>query len=92
MAACRPWLEKEIALLKPRLILCLGATAAHSVVGAGVKVTQERGRALSTGFNIPALVTVHPSSLLRRPDRSKAQDDFKAFVGDLKKINRLLAK
>jgi uracil-DNA glycosylase len=92
MAACRPWLEKEIELLRPKLIVCLGATAANSVIGSGIKVTKERGRTHPTGFDIPALVTVHPSSLLRQPDRSKADDDFAAFVADLKKIKHLIAK
>ena len=91
MAACRPWLEKEIDLLRPRLIVCLGATAAHSVVGPGVKVTEEHGQALPTEFEIPALITMHPSSLLRQPDRSKAEDDFKAFVADLRKINGFIS-
>ena len=92
MAACRPWLEKEIELLRPRLIVCLGATAAHSVIGSGIKVTEERGRTHPTGFDIPALVTVHPSSLLRQADRSKTEDDFSAFVADLKKIKHLIAR
>lgn len=92
IAACRPWLEKEIELLRPKLIVCLGATAAHSVIGPGIKVTEDRGRSLATAFNIPALVTVHPSSLLRQTDRNRADDDFSAFVADLKKIPTFLNK
>jgi DNA polymerase len=88
VAACRPWLAREIALVQPSLIVCLGGTAAQSVVGTAVKVTEERGRRLATEFNIPALITVHPSSLLRQPDKSRAESDFAAFVQDLAKILR----
>ena len=87
IAACRPWLEKEILLLQPRLLVCLGATAAGSVLGSAVKVTAERGRRLPTRFSIPALITVHPSSLLRQPDPTRAESDFNALVADLKQIN-----
>lgn len=90
VAACRPWLEKEIALLNPTLLVCLGATAAQSVVGRTVKVTVERGNLVPTPFNVPALITVHPSSLLRQPDPTRAEPDFNAFVADLKKIHALM--
>jgi len=88
IAACRPWLAKEISLLKPRIIVCLGATATQTVVGPAVKVTQVRGQSLDSVFGVPALMTVHPSSLLRQPDRARAEEDFAAFVADLKKLNR----
>lgn len=86
IAACRPWLEAEMRLIRPRLIVSLGATAAQAVVGPGVKVTQSRGETLASAFGIPALITVHPSSLLRQPDASRAAEDFAALVADLKKI------
>jgi probable DNA metabolism protein len=86
VAACRPWLEKEIALLAPQLLVCLGGTAAQSILGHAVKVTEARGGTFSTEFNVPALVTVHPSALLRQPDRSRAEEDFAAFVNDLQRI------
>lgn len=86
--ACRPWLVSEIAVIKPELIVCLGTTAAHAVCGRVVRVTRERGRRVSTEFSIPALITVHPSSLLRLRDDSEADLAFSQFVEDLRKVER----
>jgi len=86
MAACRPWLEAEVRAVQPDLILCLGATAARSVVGAEVRVLSERGTHRDTEFGIPALITVHPSSLLRMPEGGDAEEAFKHFVKDLRRI------
>ncbi|HEY1109128.1 MAG TPA: UdgX family uracil-DNA binding protein [Opitutaceae bacterium] len=85
-AACRPWLEAELQATAPELIVCLGATAARSVVGVDVKVTSERGQKLPTEFGAPALITVHPSSLLRLPAGEDPEAAFAAFVADLRKI------
>ncbi|MEO6002508.1 MAG: UdgX family uracil-DNA binding protein [Opitutus sp.] len=88
VAACRPWMEKEIALVRPELIVCLGGTAVESVVGERLKVTKERGRFVPTSLGVPALITLHPSALLRQPDQSRAEADFDAFVADLSRINQ----
>lgn len=86
MAACRPWLEAEVRALKPALLVCLGATAAQQVVDKSVRVTQARGTILENQFGVPALITVHPSSLLRRAPGGDPEKDFQEFVADLKKI------
>src|SRR5258708_33899753 len=65
IAACRPWLEAELRLVKPKLLVCLGATAAQAVFGPLFRVTRERGKVLSSRFAPKVLATVHPSSLLR---------------------------
>jgi DNA polymerase len=83
IAACRPWLEAELAAIRPELIVCLGATAAQSVLGAPVRVGEERGRFLDTGFGARALVTVHPSALLRLPPGLDPETEFARFVADL---------
>jgi DNA polymerase len=83
-AACRPWLEAEVRLVKPDVIVCLGATAAQTVCGGGVKVTEQRGRTLPTEWGVPALLTVHPSSLLRLPPGSDREAEFDRFVADLR--------
>jgi DNA polymerase len=88
IAACRPWLEAELKLIHPELIVCLGGTAAHAVTGSEVRVLEERGRTLATEFGASALITVHPSSLLRQPDPAQKEADFAAFVTDLKKMRR----
>jgi DNA polymerase len=86
VAACRPWLQAEIQTIRPDLIVCLGATAAQSVVGRSVRVLSERGQKLPTEFGIPALVTVHPSALLRLPDGVDPAAAFDRFVEDLREI------
>lgn len=86
MAACRPWLAAEIESIKPKLIVCLGSTAARQVLGREIKVTQARGEFLDTDWGPRALITVHPSSLLRAPAEADRERDFQLFVADLKKI------
>ncbi len=86
VAACRPWLEAELRALHPELIVCLGATAAQSVLGRPVRVLSERGQRLDTEFGAPALITVHPSSLLRLPEGADPAAEFARFVADLRLI------
>lgn len=84
IAACRPWLEAELRLVKPKLLVCLGATAAQAIFGPSFRVTRERGRVLSSKFESRVLATVHPSSLLRQPDEESRQREYKNFVADLR--------
>lgn len=86
VAACRPWLEAELRATEPEVIVCMGATAAKSVVGTEVRVTSERGQFLPTEFGAKALITVHPSSILRTPDGTDPEAAFREYVEDLKKI------
>jgi probable DNA metabolism protein len=81
--ACRPWLEKEIALIRPRLIVAMGATAARSVFGKVMAVGANRGRLLETREGARALITVHPSYLLRLPDERAKAEQYRLFVEDL---------
>lgn len=89
IAACRPWLEAEIKVIKPRVIVCLGATAAQSLLGKDFRVTQQRGQ-LIPGDPAPFLATVHPSSILRAPDEASRHDEYARFVADLKTITNVL--
>lgn len=84
--ACRPWLEAEIACLKPGIIICLGATAAQSLLGRGFRVTQHRGEFLKSTLARVVMATVHPSSILRAPDEQTRREEMERFVADLKKI------
>jgi DNA polymerase len=84
IAACRPWLEAELRLVKPKLVVCLGATAAQTIFGPAFRVTRERGKVLSSPFAPKVVATVHPSSLLRQPDEESRQREYKLFVADLK--------
>jgi uracil-DNA glycosylase family protein len=84
IAACRPWLEAELRLVKPKLLVCLGATAAQAIFGPSFRVTRERGKVLSSRFAPRVLATVHPSSLLRQPDEESRKREYKRFVSDLR--------
>ncbi|HTO05084.1 MAG TPA: UdgX family uracil-DNA binding protein, partial [Opitutus sp.] len=84
IVACRPWLEAELRAISPALILCLGATAAQSVMERPVRVLSERGQILPTAFGAKALITIHPSSLLRLPADQNPAEAFSRFVEDLR--------
>ena len=84
IAACRPWLEAELRVVKPKLLVCLGATAAQAVLGPTFRVTRERGKVLSSKLAPRVMATVHPSSLLRQPDEESREREYKHFVADLR--------
>jgi uracil-DNA glycosylase len=89
MTACRPWLEAELAVVKPRVLVLLGATAAQSLLGRQFRVTQHRGELLESELAEAVTATVHPSSILRgEPDEREA--NFAAFVSDLKVVAALI--
>jgi len=82
--ACRPWLDAELEVLQPALVVCLGATAAQALLGPSFKVTKERGRILrDTGHGPAVVATVHPSSILRGPPEDRRKN-MAAFVADLR--------
>ncbi len=83
VAACRPWLDAELAIVRPRVLVCLGATAAQALVGRHVRVTRDRGRPLDSPLAPCVLATVHPSSLLRAPDEAARREAYAGFVADL---------
>src|ERR1700692_2840268 len=84
IAACRPWLEAEIAAVQPQNIVCLGATAAQSLLGRAFRVTQQRGRLLKSKLAPFIMATVHPSSILRAPDEETRHAEMQRFIEDLK--------
>lgn len=90
--ACRPWLEAEMGVLRPDLIVCLGGTAARSLLGREVRVTIERGEFLPHGWASAALVTVHPSALLRITEKEQKETEWRLFVRDLRLIGKWLAE
>lgn len=90
IAACRPWLDAEIDLLKPKVIVCLGATAAQSLLGREFKVTEQRGRFVASDLAPHVMATVHPSSILRAPDEETRRTERARFAADLKQIAKVL--
>lgn len=90
IAACRPWLEAELSVVKPNVIVALGATAAQSLIGPQFRVTKQRGEFLESTLAPYVMATVHPSSILRAPDDETRQLEYRRFVDDLKKLARVL--
>ncbi len=91
ITACRPWLEAEIAVVKPRAIICLGSTAAQAVIGPKFKVSTQRGTFVQSPLAEFVTATVHPSSILRAPSDEARRAEMKRFVNDLKKIREHLS-
>jgi DNA polymerase len=89
-AACRPWLDAEIATVKPKMIVCLGASAAQALLGAQFRVSRQRAEFVDSPLAPRVTATVHPSSILRAPDEETRRVERKRFVEDLKKIARAL--
>jgi uracil-DNA glycosylase family protein len=90
IAACRPWLEAEIALVKPKAIVCLGATAAQALLGSSFKVSLRRGELIDSPLAPLVMATVHPSSLLRAPDEDTRRRETARFIDDLEAMARRL--
>jgi DNA polymerase len=90
ITACRPWLEAEIRVVKPRAIVCLGSTAAQAVIGPKFKVTQQRGHFVDSPLAEFVTATVHPSSILRAPTDERRRYETKMFIDDLKKIREAI--
>lgn len=90
--ACRPWLDAELALVKPELLVCLGATAAQALLGRAVRVTVDHGRPIDTPLAAWALATIHPSSVLRQPDEAARRAARQMLTEDLRRAAALLAR
>jgi DNA polymerase len=88
--ACRPWLEAELAAVRPRVVVALGATAAQSLLGKDFRVTKQRGEAVDSPLAEHVVATVHPSSILRQRDEEARRVELAAFVDDLRVVAGLL--
>ena len=90
IAACHPWLQAELELLAPEVLVCLGATAAQALLGRDFRVTRQRGTFIKSSLAPHVLATVHPSSLLRLPPQADPKAEFRRFVADLSKVAAVL--
>lgn len=91
IAACRPWLDGELAAISPEVVVCLGATAAQALLGRRFRVTTMRGRDVPSPLAPHVLGTVHPSSVLRAPDEAARRRERAAFFADIRRVAELLA-
>ena len=87
LTACRPWLDAELTAVAPRVLVCLGATAAQSLLGRQFRVTKQRGEPIDSPLADVVLATIHPSAILRSDDR---EAEYAGFVADLRKVAALL--
>jgi DNA polymerase len=90
IAACLPWLEAELDIVKPEAVVCLGATAAQALLGPRFRVTKQRGQWVEAPWAKRVLATVHPSAILRAPDDDTRHREFDLFVADLVHVRAIL--
>ena len=86
ITACRPWLDAELALVQPSVLVCLGATAGQAVLGSSFRVTRQRGTWVESPLAPRVTATAHPSSILRAPDDAAREEAMTAFVSDLRVV------
>ena len=90
ITACLPWLEAELAVVRPQALVCLGATAAQALLGKQFRVTRQRGELIRSDWAPHVLATVHPSSILRAPDSETRQAETARFIADLRVVANAL--
>ena len=90
VAACMPWLEAEVSLIHPDVIVCLGATAAQALLGSAFRVTRQHGQVFPSTLGPPIMATVHPSSILRALDEESRQVAMESFIADLRQVRPYL--
>ena len=89
--ACRPWMQAELLVIKPQMIVCLGATAAKALLGGAFRVSKQRGQMVESVDGLPALATHHPAGVLRAPTDEDRAKKRKELTGDLRRVVRWLA-
>jgi uracil-DNA glycosylase len=90
IGACLPWLEAELELIRPKILVCLGATAAQALLGRAFRVTTQRGQFVESKLAEYVTATVHPSSILRARNDAERQEQMRGFVADLEQVARVL--
>ena len=90
VVSCHPWLQAELEIIRPMVIVCLGATAAQSVLNRVVPVTKERGKFLGKAFGASVFITLHPSAIYRRRSENERHGEYRRFVDDLNLVRRKL--
>jgi DNA polymerase len=90
--ACRPWLDAELQVVHPKVVVCLGASAAQALLGRNFRVSKQRGELVPSHLAPHVLATVHPSSILRAPDDEARHAQMRAFVNDMKKVAALISE
>jgi uracil-DNA glycosylase family protein len=90
VAACRPWLEAELESVRPKIVVCMGATAAQSVLGKPVPITKERGKFIESESGPITFITIHPSAIYRRREKDEQEKEYRRFAEEMKLVSRKL--
>ena len=88
--ACKPWLEAEFEVLKPKIVVCMGTTAAQAVLGKTVPITRERGKFIESDSGLVTFITIHPSAIYCQRDRSEQEKEYDRFAEEMKLVSRKL--
>ena len=88
--ACKPWLEAEVEVVKPKIVVCMGTTAAQAVLGKAVLITRERGEFIESDSGLVTFITIHPSAIYRQRDRSEQEREYNRFAEEMKLVARKL--
>ena len=86
VTACRPWLEAELEVARPKIVVCLGATAAQSVLGKPVLITKERGKFIESSSGLLTFITIHPSAIYRQREKAEQEKEYRRFAEELKLV------
>jgi uracil-DNA glycosylase len=90
VTACRPWLEAELESVRPKIVVCMGATAAQSVLGKPVPITKERGKFIESESGPVTFITIHPSAIYRRREKDEQEKEYRRFVSEIRQVQRKL--
>jgi uracil-DNA glycosylase len=90
VAACRPWLEAELESVRPKIVICLGATAAQAVLRKPVSITKERGKFIDSSSGLLTFITIHPSAIYRQREKDQQEKEYRRFAEELKLVSRKL--
>jgi uracil-DNA glycosylase family protein len=90
VAACRPWLEAELESVRPKIVICLGATAAQAVLGKPVSITKERGKFIDSSSGLLTFITIHPSAIYRQREKAEQEQEYRRFAEEMKLVSRKL--
>ena len=88
--ACRPWLEAELEVVRPKIVVCLGATAAQSVLARPVLITKARGKFIESDSDRIIFITIHPSAIYRHREKEEQEKEYRRFVSEMKQVQRKL--
>jgi DNA polymerase len=90
VTACRPWLEAELEAVRPDIVVCMGASAAQSVLGKPVLITKERGKFIDSSSGLLTFITIHPSAIYRQHEEDQQEKEYRRFVAEMKRVQRKL--